>query len=164
MINAHNKNILNEQEKPSPCNCSDETSCPLNGSCQHKNLVCFGKISTPDTKQNHPQYIGLTEHTVKDRLCKHNNSFKYESKNNSPELSNFLRGKKKEKINVNLDWSILYKAKFYSPASTKCMLCLTEKCHIIFSTKNVLSTCNELVTRCRHESKFYLANYKDIPP
>ena len=23
---------------------------------------------------------------------------------------------------------------------------------------------NELVTKCRHENKFYLANYKDIPP
>ena len=38
------------------------------------------------------------------------NSFKYESKRNSTELSNFIWGKKKEKINVDLDWSILDKA------------------------------------------------------
>ena len=82
VINGHNKNILNEQEKPSPCNCRDKTSCPLNGSCQHKNLVYSCKVSTPDIKQNHPHYIGLTEHTFKDRLYKHNNSFKYESKRN----------------------------------------------------------------------------------
>ena len=38
-------------------------------------------------------------------------------KRNSTELSNFIWGKKKEKINVDLDWSILDKAKPYSPAS-----------------------------------------------
>ena len=73
-------------------------------------------------------------------------------------------GKKKEKINVDLDRSILGKAKPYSPSSKKCMLCLTEKYHIIFSTKNLLIKRNELVTKCRHEIKFYLANYKDIAP
>ena len=96
MINGHNKNILNKQEKPSPCNCRDKTSCSLKGSCQHKNLVYSCKVSTPDLKQNHPHYIGLTEHRFKDRLYKHNNSFKYESKRNSTELSNFIWGKKKE--------------------------------------------------------------------
>ena len=60
-------------------------------------------------------------------------------------------GKKKEKINVDLDWSILDKAKPYSPASKKCMLYLTEKYHIIFSTKNLLDKRNKLVTKCRHE-------------
>ena len=129
VINGHNKNILNEQERPSPCNCSGKTSCPLNGSCQHKNLVYSCKFSTPDIKQNHPHYIGLTEHTFKDRLYKHNNSFTYESKRNSTELSNFIWGKKKEQINVDLDWSILDKAKPYSPASKKRMLSYREISH-----------------------------------
>ena len=129
VINGHNKNILNEQEKPSPRNCRDKTSCSLKGSCQHKNLVYSCKVSTPDLKQNHLHYIGLTEHTFKDRLYKHNNSFKYESKRNSTELSNFIWGKKKEKINVDLDWGILDKAKPYSPASKKCMLSYREISH-----------------------------------
>ena len=102
MIKGHNKNILNEQEK-SPCNCRDKTWCPLKGSCQHKNFVYSSKVSTPDLKQNHPHYTGLTEHTLKDRLYKHNNSFKCESKRNSTELSNFIWSKKKEKINMDLD-------------------------------------------------------------
>ena len=80
VINRHNKNILNEQEKPSPCNCRDKTSCPLNESCQHKNLVYSCKVSNPNIKHNHPHYTGLTEHTFKDRLYKRNNSFKYYSK------------------------------------------------------------------------------------
>ena len=87
------------------------------------------------------------------------------SKRNSTELSNFIWGKKREKINVHLDWSILDKAEHYSPASKKkCMLCLTEKYHIIFSKNNLLNKLNELVTKCRYENKFYLANDKDIPP
>ena len=76
VINGHNKNILNKQEKP-PWNCRDKTSCLLNRSCQHENLVYSCKVSTPDIKQNYPYYIGLTEHAFKDRLYKHDNSFKY---------------------------------------------------------------------------------------
>ena len=92
VINGHNKNILNEQEKPSPCNCRDKTSCPLNGSCQHKNLVYSFKVSTPDRKQNHPHYIGLTEHTFKDRLYKHNNSFQVRVKEKLSRTFQFYMG------------------------------------------------------------------------
>ena len=47
-INGHKKNILNEKETPSPCNCRDKTSWPLKESCQHKNLVYSCKVSTPN--------------------------------------------------------------------------------------------------------------------
>ena len=80
------------------------------------------------------------------------------------EKLNRIWGRKKEKIIVDLDWSILDKAKLYSPDSKKCMLCLTEKYHTIFSTKNLLNKRNELVTKRRQENKFYLENYNDIPP
>ena len=129
--------MLNEQEKPYPRNCRDKTSCPLNRSFQHKNLVYFCQVSTPDIKQNRLHYIGFTEHAVKDRLYKHN-SFKYEPKRNSTGLSNFIWGKKKEKITANLDWSILDKAKPYSLALKKCLLCLS---------KNLLNKRNELIDR-----------------
>ena len=67
------------KKKPSPCNCKDKTSCPSKRSCQHKNLVHSCKVSTPDIKQNHSHYIGLTEDIFKNRLYKRKNSFKYES-------------------------------------------------------------------------------------
>ena len=41
--------------------------------------------------------------------------------------------------------------------------CLTEKYNILFSKLNLLNSCSKLVTKCQHESKFYLSNYKDIP-
>ena len=74
------KNRLNEQGKPSPCNCRDKTSCLLKGSYQNKHLLHSCKFSIPDLVQNRPHYIGLIEHTGKDRPYKHNNSFKCESK------------------------------------------------------------------------------------
>ena len=58
--------MLNEREKPYPRYCRDKTSCPLNRSFQHKNLVYFCQVSTPDIKQNRLHYIGFTEHAVKD--------------------------------------------------------------------------------------------------
>ena len=76
--------------------------------------------------------------------------------NSEIKTPNFIWGKKKNKIKD--------KAKPYSLASRKCMLCLTEKYHIIFSKKNLLNKRNEMVTKCRQENKFYLANYNDIPP
>ena len=95
VINDHNNNTLNEQEKPYPCTCRDKASHSLNRSCQHKNLGYSCKVSTSYTKQNHLHYIGLTEHTFKDRFYQHNNS-KFELKRNSAELSNFIWRKKKE--------------------------------------------------------------------
>ena len=65
---------------------------------------------------------------------------------------------------LDLDWSILDKANPYSQSSKELMLCLTEQQQIIFSTKNLLNKRNELLTKCRHENKFYLANYKDTLP
>ena len=66
MINGHNKNVLNEKKRHFPCNYREKTSCTLNGSCQNKDFVHSCNISTPDIRQNHPHYIGLTEHKFKD--------------------------------------------------------------------------------------------------
>ena len=56
------------------------------------NVVSFTSVrkDTPDIIENHPHYIGFTESTFKDRFYKHKNSFKYESKRNATELSNFV--------------------------------------------------------------------------
>ena len=76
MINGHKKNVLNKQQKSSPCNSRDKSSCSLKGGCEKNDLVYFCKVSTPDLKQNHPHYIVLIKHTCKDSLYKDNNSFK----------------------------------------------------------------------------------------
>ena len=78
-----------------------------------------------ETNQNYLHYFGLTEHTFKDRFYKWNNSFKYESKRNSAEFSDFIRGWKKQNVHFKLDWSILEKVKHYSLAS-KNMRCVLQ--------------------------------------
>ena len=108
--------------------------------------------------ENHPHYIGLTENIFKDRFYKHKNSFKYESKRNATELSNFTWENKHANTETNVVWNILDKARAYKPEAKRCLLCLTEKYHIISSKLNLR---NELATKCRHENKLYLANFKD---
>ena len=55
----------------------------------------------------------------------------------------------------------LYKDRACKPEAKRCLLCLTEEYHIIFSKLNGHNSRNKLVTNCRHENKFYLANFKD---
>ena len=97
IINSHNKKITNNNiSKPftPTCNCCLITSCSLNGDCLKSSLGYICKADTPNIIENPPHYIGLTKNTFKDRFYKHKNSFKYESKRNSMELSNFVWGKK----------------------------------------------------------------------
>ena len=65
-------------------------------------LVFICKPDTHNIIQNHPHYIGLTENTFKDRFYKHQNSFKYESKRNAKELSNFVWENKHISTETNL--------------------------------------------------------------
>ena len=65
-------------------------------------------------------------------------------------------------IHVSLKWSIIDKAKPYSSGSRNCMLCLTEKYHILFLGLNLLNKRNELISKCRHENKYYLSSYKSV--
>ena len=93
IFNSHNKKIINNNipKPPAPtCNCRPKTSCPLNGDCLQSSLVYIFKSDTPNIIEKHPHFIGLAEITFKDRFYKHKNSFKYESKRNATELSNFV--------------------------------------------------------------------------
>ena len=167
VINSHNKKILKENTaKPTSasCSCRVKASCPLDGSCLQSSLVYICKVGTPIVTNDYPHYIGLTKNSFKDRLYKHKNSFRYESKKNTTELSNFVWENKHVNTGTFVEWKILYKAKFYEPDSGNCMLCLTKKYHILFSKLNTLNSRSKLVAKCRHENKFYLSNYKDIPP
>ena len=98
IINSHNKKILRQEEMASQkpyCNCRVKESCPLNSDCLQSSVVYGCKITSNNTAEDSPHYIGLTENTFKDRLYKHKNSFKYETKKNSNELSNYVWDKKK---------------------------------------------------------------------
>ena len=66
--------------------------------------------------------------------------------------------------NLKFTWSILDHATAHINGADRCNLCLTEKFHIITSQAKLLNKKSELIPKCRHENKYYLSNYKNIPP
>ena len=63
--------------------------------------------------------------------------------------------------NYKIDWSILATAPAYSNKRKRCHLCLTEKLYLIKAKKpTLLNKRTELISKCRHENKFYLANFE----
>ena len=62
--------------------------------------------------------------------------------------------------NFTINWSILATAPAYSNKSKRCHLCLTEKLYLVRAKKpSLLNKRTELISKCRHENKFYLANF-----
>ena len=98
----------------------------------HKNIVFYRATITPDNSQpNH--YIGLTSTIFKERRDNHMHSFKTRSKSNATELSKYIWKLKDQNTNYSIKWSILQQATPYNPATKRCNLCLSEKCHILAS-------------------------------
>ena len=123
---------------------------------------CILKGNTTNDGVN---YHNLTENTFKDQFYKHHNSLKYESKANSTELSkHFWEMNRKGIKKPIMHWSVIDYAKPYQNGSKRCNLCLMEKYHLLTSSVNLISKRSELVSKCYHEKKFHLVNYKVIPP
>ena len=166
IVSAHNKTILNEEEKPAvkrSCNCQKKNTCPLNGTCLEKSVIykCHVKKSENDEGMH---YIGLTGGTFKDRWAGHKYSFRHEKASKSTELSKYVWDLKNTGIEPNLSWEIIDHASSYRNGSKSCNLCLTEKFHIITSKLPLLNKRSELISKCRHVNKFLLSNYKSVPP
>ena len=79
-------------------------------------------------------------------------------------LQNYLSisGKRKKKgiEKPIMHWSVIDQAKPYRNGSKRSNLCFTEKYHILTSPVNLINKRSEFVSKCRHEIKFYLVNYK----
>ena len=106
-------------------------------------------------------YIGLTEGTFKQRYTQHKLSFRNRNYSNSTELSKHIWTLKDSNTNYKIDWSILATAPAYSNKRKRCHLCLTEKLYLIKAKKpTLLNKRTELISKCRHENKFYLANFE----
>ena len=165
-IAGHNFQVQKGEEVEAPqygCNCNGRCGpCPLDGGCLVDSVVYRAKVADNNGVVN--TYTGLTSNTFKDRFYKHRNSFKYESKASATELSKHIWDVKNSGKDLSINWSIIDHAKPYKNGSKKCNLCLTEKFHIISSSINLVNKRTELVSKCRHENKFYLNNYKSVPP
>ena len=164
MIKSHNNRILSEektQDQPK-CNCRQKDTCPLEGHCLDQELI-YQCILKENTTSDGVTYNDLRENIFKDRYFKHRNSLKYESKANFAELcKHFWEMKGKGIKKPTMHWSVTDHAKPYWNGSKRCNLCLTEKYHILTSPVNLINKRPELVSKCRHENKLQLLNYKAI--
>ena len=169
IIKSHNKKILNNNKQGSNnigCNCAKKDECPLHGNCLDSNIVYCGEVIKKN-EENGRNYIGCTEKTWKDRQYKHRNSFKDLSKRNASQLSNYIWELKDNGVcinDINFKWSVIDHAPAYINGTGKCNLCLTEKYNIIMSPLELINKRSELISKCRHENKFYLMNFKEVPP
>ena len=91
MIKSHNNRSLSEEtaQGQHKCNCRQQDTCPLHGTCLDKKLMYLCNLQE-NTTSDEVNYNGFTENKFKDRFYKYRNSFKYESKANSTELSKHI--------------------------------------------------------------------------
>ena len=104
-------------------------------------------------------YIGAAE-DFKARYRNHLKSFKNQKYEKETELSKYIWYLKKRNIDYTIKWKILKKTKGYNPVAKSCSLCLSEKvemCNFLHKN-NLMNKRNELISKCRHENKFLLAN------
>ena len=109
-------------------------------------------------------YIGLTEGTFKQRYNQHTLSLRNKKYANSTELSKHIWILKDNKIEYTINWSILTTAAAYNNKTKRCNLCSAEKFYIIKADNStLLNKRSELISKCRHENKYYLSNFKVDP-
>ena len=94
------------------------------------------------------------------RYTQHKLSFRSRKYANRTELlAKHIWKLKDNKENYKISWSIISSASAYNNISKRCNLCLTEKLHIIKADKACnLNRRNELISKCRHENKYFLMN------
>ena len=164
IIKNHNRKIAEKREDTTQksCNCRKKDQCPLIGNCQSTCMIYKATVTT-DTKDT-KLYFGLTETSFKSRFANHKYSFNHKKHENSTELSKYIWNLKQKGQVYNIDWSIVTKATPYTNATKRCDLCVTEKLCIINADKNnLLNKRTELVSKCRHENKFYIMNFTRDP-
>ena len=166
VIKCHNARVCNSTTTPPPsgearrCNCRVPSQCPLGGECLASGIVYQATVTTTTGTATQMHYIGATETTFKQRYANHCCSFRHESKASQTELSKYIWQLKRAGTAYEIKWTIIRRAPPYSINSKRCDLCLTEK--MLLATANRSSLLNkrsELVSKCRHQNKFYLSNY-----
>ena len=95
--------------------------------------------------------------------CFHQKSFTTKKYANNTALSNYVWQIKNTHNKLpDLKWSIIKSVPAYSNLTKRCLLCLHEKLAIISypAPDELLNKKTEFISKCRHENKFLLANYK----
>ena len=160
-IKKHNSKVLNPpvpDQNANQCNCQNKPLCPLGGNCRQSNVIYKCAITTSEETKH---YIGATAGEIKHRISFHKTSCTDEKYKTSSELSKYVWSLKERNIVPHLEWQVIDRSNAYRAGSKKCNLCITEKLHINNGNERTINKRSELVSKCRHENKFYLSNYKE---
>ena len=159
IIKQHNSNIMRNtpEQQAQPCNCRQRDNCPLNGNCLASCIVYKATVTTGNESKN---YFGTSESEFKTRFYNHTKSFRNRSYENDSELSKYLWTLNDRGVGYSIKWDIASKCSPYKCGTRRCDLCLTEKTFILRSDPDLtLNKRSELVSKCRHRSKFLLKNF-----
>ena len=124
--------------------------------------VVYQCCVTNDKDSTMTHYIGSTSTTFKSRFYQHKESFGNVEKRSKTVLSDYIWRLKESGANPCLAWSIIDRVPPYSNGSRRCPLCLAEKTNIAYAKVDLLNKRSEIVSKCRHENKYILKNFKGI--
>ena len=138
------------------CNCNNKAKCPLSGQCQAACFVYKATVTAPTRPAK--VYYGVTEGSFKMRWYNYTKSFRNESYSTDTELSKYVWDLKRVGLEATIRWEIAQRSTPYQCGSRRCDLCITEKTIIALADpKTLLNKRMELVSCCRHRSKFTCA-------
>ena len=166
VISAHNAKVLNDdpptQDK---CNCRKPDECPLNGNCLAESVIYKAAVSAENLPTKY--YYGMAEGDFKHRWSDHKTSFSYAKYRSKTELAQYIWTlKETHKIpleNIQIKWSIDRKSSRYRCGTRRCDLCISEKLSILNAApETLLNSRDEIVSFCRHMSKFRYKNVKRV--
>ena len=161
IINAHNKRVLNpnRNENESTCNCRDPELCPVDGKCLATGSLYEASLSADIPRYEEKKYKGIAETALKLRIKNHEKSFNHQKYKSDSALSAEYWNIKNNGGIPHVKWKILRKCRGYNPQSKQCALCLNEKLEILDNLgPNQLNKRNEVVSKCRHQTKYLLSN------
>ena len=149
---------LIKEEQIKICNCRNRTLCPLQGNCLQKGVVYQATVTQTNTMRE-DLYIGITENELKTRYNQHTSSFRLSHKSSATSLSKHIWKLKENNTDHTVTWKIREKAQPYTPTSSKCNLCTTEKAYIAYTLPS-LNKRRELFSTCPNRRKHLLSNLK----
>ena len=164
VIRQHNSAVMRGartvQENP-----PSEKPCKLPGQRPMPTEQCVPDIlhrlqATVVAGEDQRDYIGLTAQTFKQRFYSHQQSFRDKKYQSSTALSKHIWSLKEKNTNFEIKWEVRKKAMEYQNTTGRCNLCVAEKLAIMRADKKTsLNKRSELVSKCRHENRYYLCNF-----
>ena len=136
-----------------------KTECPMSGNCCKESVVYPATVSQSIITLPKPTWTGM-ENSLKTRYSNHKSSFSKANKCHNTELGKYIWYLKENLTKFKVKWRILQHTASSNRTSNRCNLCLWEKYFIICKPDLAsLNKRNELISSCRHTSKYALENF-----